>query len=201
MFVLFTTIWLFLVEKPDMQVLPVELKLWVVWGRGDWIELCSLCALVGSSEFGSHKTRKNCELVVWGGGGLWCFYHTSVSSRRPFVPREFISLSFCFSSMNNCSFSCSQCNSQLKTKAYGIDTATFAKEHALLSGVVPPKSDKPLFVKHNVRWVPQPRFWFNRQPEVTIGIVINTHALTCLTRSHGREKRLFSVRGVPWDNI
>ena len=32
------------------------------------------------------------------------------------------------------------------------------------------------------------------------GISINAHALTCLTRSHGREKRLFSVRVVPWDN-
>ena len=33
------------------------------------------------------------------------------------------------------------------------------------------------------------------------GIVINAHALMCLTRSHGREKRLFPVRVVSWDHI
>ena len=33
------------------------------------------------------------------------------------------------------------------------------------------------------------------------GIAINAHALKCWTRSHGREKMLFSVRVVPSDNI
>ena len=34
-----------------------------------------------------------------------------------------------------------------------------------------------------------------------LGVAINAHELMCSTRSHGREKRLFSVRVVPWDNL
>ena len=57
-------------------------------------------------------------------------------------------------------------------------------------------------VQEYTREVSSRRFWFTDVTRKSLFRHRNhTHELTCLTRSHGRENRLFSVRVVPWDHI